>query len=80
MAWPAAREAGIKVFHLSSYSPAPNPDECLNADVKHAVTRRMPARSKGRLGGAAIGHPSKLRKSPARVRKYFQHQPVRQAA
>jgi hypothetical protein len=68
------------VFYLSSYSPAPNPNKYLNADVKDAVTRRVPARSKKQLGSAAIGHLRKLRKSPARVRKYFRHQPVRYAA
>jgi hypothetical protein len=50
MAWPADQEAEIEVFYLSSYSPAPNPDEHLNADVKDAVTRRVPARSKKQLG------------------------------
>ncbi len=79
-AWPADQEAEIEVFYLPGYNPAPNPGECLNADVKDAVTRGMPACSKRQPGGAAIGHPSKLRKSPARVRKYFQHKPVRHAA
>jgi transposase len=68
------------VFYLPSYSPELNPDECLNADLKDAVTRRAPARNKTQLKDAAISHLRKLQKSPARVRKYFQHNPVRYAA
>ncbi len=42
--WLAKRTEQIEVFHLPSYSPELNPDEGLNADLKHAVTRRPPAR------------------------------------
>jgi transposase len=79
-AWLGEHEDEIKVFYLPSYSPELNPDECLNADLKEAVTKRAPARSKKQLKDAAIGHLRKLQKSPARVRKYFEHKPVRYAA
>lgn len=79
-AWLAEHEDQIEVFYLPSYSPELNPDECLNADLKEAVTKRAPARSKKQLKDAAIGHLRKLQKSPARVRKYFEHKPVRYAA
>lgn len=79
-AWVAEHAEEIELFYLPSYSPELNPDECLNADLKDAVTRRAPARSKKQLKDAAIGHMRKLQKSPARVRKYFQHRPVRYAA
>jgi transposase len=45
-AWLAVHPAEIEVFYLPSYSPELNPDECLNADLKQAVTRQAPARSK----------------------------------
>jgi transposase len=37
------------VFYLPPYSPELNPDEGLNADLKQAVTRKAPARSKQQL-------------------------------
>jgi transposase len=79
-AWLADHEKEIEVFYLPSYSPELNPDECLNADLKQAVTKRAPARSKKQLKDAAVGHLRKLQKSPARVRNYFKHKPVRYAA
>lgn len=79
-AWLAEHPAQIEVFYLPSYSPELNPDEMLNADLKQAITSKAPARSKGALRKAAISHLRRLSKSPARVRKYFQHRPVRYAA
>ena len=78
--WLVKHEEEIEVFYLPSYSPELNPDECLNADLKDGVTRRAPARSKAQLKKAAISHLRKLQKSPRRVRKYFEHKPVRYAA
>lgn len=78
--WLADHTEQIQVFYLPSYSPELNPDECLNADLKDGVTRRAPARSKAQLKKAAISHLRKLQKSPQRVRKYFEHKPVRYAA
>lgn len=77
--WLAAQQDQIEVFYLPSYSPELNPDECLNADLKQAVTTQAPARGKGQMKSAAIRHLRKLSKSPARVRKYFEHKPVRYA-
>jgi transposase len=78
--WLARHVEQIEVFYLPSYSPELNPDECLNADLKAGVTQRAPARTKGQLKKAAISHLRKLQKSPKRVRKYFEHKPVRYAA
>lgn len=78
--WLADHRDEIEVFYLPSYSPELNPDECLNADLKDGVTRRAPARSRKQLKKAAISHLRKLQKSPKRVRKYFEHKPVRYAA
>lgn len=78
--WLDEHKPQIEVFYLPSYSPELNPDECMNADLKQAVTTKAPARSKGALKRATISHLRKLSKSPERVKKYFQHAPVRYAA
>ena len=52
----------------------------MNAHLKRAVRSRAPARNKKQLEDAAISHLRKLQKSPARVRSYFKHKPVRYAA
>jgi len=78
--WLAEHRDEIEVFYLPSYSPELNPDECLNADLKHAVTKRAPIRSKAHLQRAAIAHLRSLQRRPARVRSYFRHKPVRYAA
>jgi transposase len=72
-AWLAGREAEIEVFHLPGYSPELNPDEGVNSDLKQAVTRKEPARSKAQLKRAVVGHMRKLSKSPHRVRSFFGH-------
>ncbi|MDP1679608.1 MAG: IS630 family transposase, partial [Candidatus Nitrotoga sp.] len=62
------------------YSPELNPDEMLNADLKQAVTTKAPAQTKGQLLKATTSHMRKLQKSPARVKSYFEHAPVKYAA
>jgi transposase len=79
-AWLAGREAEIEVFHLPGYSPELNPDEGVNADLKRAVTREAPARSKQQLKRAVVGHMRKLSKLPRRVRSFFGHETFRYAA
>jgi transposase len=78
--WLAKQEEHLEVFYLPSYSPELNPDECLNADLKQAVTSKAPARSKGQLKRVTVAHLRKLSKSPERIKSYFRHQPVRYAA
>lgn len=78
--WLAAKVEYLEVFYLPSYSPELNPDECLNADLKQAVTSKAPARSKGQLKKAAVAHLHRLSKSPERIKSYFRHRPVRYAA
>lgn len=79
-AWLAGREAEIEAFYLPSYSPELNPDEGVNADLKQAVTRQAPVRSKSQLGRVAIEHMRKLSKRPHRVRSLFGHKTFRYAA
>ena len=78
--WLAEHTEQIEVFHLPSYSPELNPDEGLNADLKQAVTRKPPARSKHELKRPVISHMRRLTKLPERIRSYFRHQPFRYAA
>ncbi len=78
--WLAEHTDEIEVFYLPSYSPELNLDEMLNADLKAAVTSKAPARTKGQLHKMTVSHMRKLQKSPERVKKYFQHKPVRYAA
>jgi transposase len=73
-AWLVGREAEIEVFYLPGYSAELNPDEELNGDLKQAVTREEPARSKAQLKRAVIGHMRKLSKFPHRVRSFFRHE------
>lgn len=78
--WLAERRAEIEVFHLPPYSPELNPDEGLNADLKQALTRKPPARSKDDLKRNLISHMRSLSKRPGRIRSYFGHHTFRYAA
>ena len=70
----------IEVFYLPSYSPELNPDEMANADIKQAVTKLAPARTKLQLVKATARHLRSVQRQPERIRKYFEHGPVRYAA
>ena len=78
-AWLDGRGAEIEIFYLPPYSPELNPDEGVNADLKQAVTRKAPTRSKPMLKRAVIGHMRKLSNSPGRVRSFFGHKTFRYA-
>jgi len=49
------------VFYLPSYSPELNPDERLNADLKHAIGTKLPARTRPKLRAAAEQHMQFMR-------------------
>ncbi|OLI29678.1 hypothetical protein IXO92_16570, partial [Xanthomonas oryzae pv. oryzae] len=57
-----------------------NPDEMANADIKQAVTTLAPARTKLQLVKATARHLRSVQRQPERIRKYFEHGPVRYAA
>jgi len=78
--WLAKHEDAIAVFYLPSYSPELNPDEMANADIKQAVTKQAPARTKLQLVKVASRHLRSMQKQPERIRRYFQHDPVKYAA
>jgi len=79
-AWLAEHKAQIEVFDLPSYSPELNPDEMANADLKQAVTKLAPARTKLQLVKAAARHLRSVQRQPERIKSYFEHEPVRYAA
>jgi transposase len=79
-AWLAEHRSEIEVHYLPAYSPELNPDEGVNADLKQAVPRKAPARSRQQLKRAAISHMRSLAKRPKRIRAIFQHQQFRYAA
>lgn len=69
-AWLADHEDQIEVFYLPSYSPALNPDEYLNCDLRAGVHSGKPARSKKALKEKMLNHMRKLQKLPTRVQSY----------
>lgn len=73
-AWLAERSEKIEVFYLPSYSPELNPEERLNADLKQAMGRKVPVRTKAKLRDTANEHMFDLEKSPERVKSFF-HDP-----
>ena len=78
--WLVKHTDEIEVFYLPSYSPELNPDEMANADLKQAVTKLAPARTKLQLVKATARHLRSVQRQPERIKKYFEHGPVRYAA
>jgi transposase len=78
--WLAEHRTDIEVFYLPAHSPELNPDEGVNADLKQAVTRKAPARSKQQLKRATVSHVRRLSKPPNRLRAISRHQQFRYAA
>jgi transposase len=62
----------IELHYLPSYSPDFNPDEHLNADVKHGVGEKSPKKTKEGLRMATEEHMKMLNKTPRRIMKYFE--------
>lgn len=79
-AWLAEHQERIEVFYLPSYSPELNPDERLNADLKHALGSRVQTRTKDKLKAATKAHMDLLEQSPERVRLYFKDPRVKYTA
>jgi transposase len=48
-AWLQDHPDQMEVFYLPSYSPELNPEERLNADLKHVIGRKVPMRTKAKL-------------------------------
>lgn len=78
--WAEEHKDEIELFYLPSYSPELNPEERLNADLKHAIYTKVPVRTKAKLRAATTEHMQALEKSPERVKKFFQDSRVKYAA
>ena len=78
--WLAEHAHEIEIFYLPSYSPELNPNEMANADLKQSVTKLAPARTKRHLVKATAEHLRSVQRQPARIKSYFEHEPVRYAA
>ena len=79
-AWLAAHTEQIEVFYLPSYSPELNPEDRLNADLKHVIARKVPIRTKTKLRAAAEDLMAVIVSEPLRVQAYFQDPLVKYAA
>jgi transposase len=79
-AWLAEHTKQIEVFYLPSYSPELNPEERLNADLKHVISAKVPMRTKAKLRAAAEDHMTVVTNEPHRVKAYFQDPRVKYAA
>ena len=78
--WLEEHASEITVFFLPSYSPELNPDERLNADLKHKITTVAPARSRKRLLDLTTRHMRLIESSADRVTSYFGDPHVNYAA
>lgn len=79
-AWLADHTDEIEVFYLPSYSPELNPEERLNADLKHVIRSKVPARTKAKLRAATEEHMAVIGSDPERVKAYFRDLRVKYAA
>jgi len=70
-AWLEPRKSQIEIFYLPSYAPELNPDERLNASLKHAISTKVPVKTKAKLKAAAENHMTSLNNSPAAVKAFF---------
>ena len=80
MAWLEEHKDRIEVFYLPGYSPELNPDERLNADLKHAITTSVPKRTRQGLRKKTEEHMTMVASTPERVKPYFKDKHVRYAA
>jgi len=78
--WLAEHSEQIEVFYLPSYAPELNPDERLNAGLKHAIATKVPMRTKAKLQSAAALHMDELTTTPERVKAFFRDPRVAYAA
>ena len=87
-AWLARHSEKMEVFYLPRYdrrkslwdSPELNPEERLNADLKHVIRSRVPARTKAKLHAVTEEHMAVIGSKPERVKAYFQDARVKYAA
>ncbi len=78
-AWLLENATKMEVFYRPSYSPELNPEERLNADLKHVISSKVPVRTKAKLQAAADDHRTALQAKPERVKTFFQEPFVKYA-
>ncbi len=78
--WLGKNKGRIEVFYLPSYSPEPDSDERLNADLKHAITTSVPRRTKDGLLKKTTEHMDMVKSSPECVKSYCGDRHVAYAA
>ncbi len=79
-AWLAENKEKIECFYLPGYSPELNPEERLNADIKQAMRKKVPVRSKEKLRAAATEHMESFERQPERIPSFFRDPRVKYAA
>jgi transposase len=62
----AVNRYAVEVFYLPSYSAELNPDEMANADLKQAMTKQAPGRTKLQLVKATAMHLRSVQRQPDR--------------
>jgi len=78
--WLAEQPDRMEVFYLPSYSPELNPEERLNADLKHVIRSKVPARSKAKLRSVTAEHMAVIGSDPERVKACLRDPHVNYAA
>ena len=79
-AWPAKNHHTPEVFDMPGYSPELNPEERLNADLKHVIRAQVPVPTKPKFQAAAADHMHTTGNSPEGVKANFQGAFVEYAA
>ncbi|MGW1186355.1 IS630 family transposase [Streptomyces sp. NPDC002559] len=77
--WLAAHPDDIELHFLSAYSPELNPDELVNADLKHSLPKQHRARVQAELAAETRRFFRRRQRQPHIVRGYFDGPHVRYA-
>ncbi|MFJ8827797.1 IS630 family transposase [Streptomyces sp. NPDC102467] len=69
--WLAAHPDAIELHFLPAYSPELNPDELVNADLKHSLPKQHRARGRTELAAETRRFFRRRQRQPPIVRRYF---------
>ena len=78
--WVEESQHEIELFLLPGYSPELNPDERLNADLKHKIATAAPVRTRKKLLEVTASHMRLIEQSAQQVINYFGGPNIRDAA
>jgi transposase len=70
-AWLAAHSDDVELHLLPSYSSEPNPDEPVNADLKHSLPKQHRAREQAELAAETRRFFRRRQRHPHIIRGYF---------